>query len=128
MVNPVAHQHVDRPRQPHAIARVMGLLAACAAVAFIFGYRGVSENYGLGQPGLLLMAIPAGVLGFLLRRPFRGVCAAPLIALSGAMGLCMRMDPAPEVLVAVFGISAGLGGLVAVVAGALGGFLGDRYS
>jgi len=110
--------------------RLLLSAVACSALALGIGFISGTETRGLGQPGLLLLAVPAGLFGLLARRMFLGALGAPLLGFAGGVGLLWRLAPnAPHSLwlVLVF-VQGSFGGLVCVLAGSLGGLLGDLLS
>jgi len=106
--------------------------SVCAALAFGFGYVFAAEWYGFAQPAMIAMMFPAGVFGFLARRVFSGVVAAPLFGYAGAAGLVLRLtygDGCPFSLADYLeglGVEGSLGGLICMVGGAVGGLVGQR--
>lgn len=101
---------------------------ACSALALAVGFVSATETVGLGQPGLLLLAVPAGVFGFRARRALHGALAAPLLGLAGGAGAMWRLSPSGQDWLILTAILGSLGGLVCVVAGSLGGLVGEKSS
>jgi len=107
---------------------VKTLLAAGAStvLAFIIGF-GCADTpvTSYGQPALLVLAVPAAAFGVVARRLYLGALFSPLFALAGAIGLLRRCAPPDSASPIALGFFFGLGGLVCVVAGAVGGLIGD---
>ena len=112
--------------------RLLVGIVVCAAMAFGIGLFFASDLHGFVQPAIIAMIFPAGVFGFLARRVFVGVVAAPLFGYAGAAGLVLRLtydDGCPFLLedyLEGLGVEGSLGGLICMVAGAVGGFVGRR--
>ncbi len=100
----------------------------CSALALGIGLFSGDSSVGFGQSGLLLLAVPAGVFGFLARRMFLGALAAPLIGFAGGVGLLLRISPNEEHWLLCLAVLGSLGGLVCVAVGSLGGLIGDQRS
>jgi hypothetical protein len=118
--------------QPPSSKKLLVSATICAALAFGLGYVFACEWYGFAQPALMALTVPAGVFGFLARRAFAGVVAAPLFGYVGAAGLILRFtwgEGYPlslDDILMVLGVEGSLGGLICMVAGAVGGFVGQR--
>lgn len=106
--------------------RVPLCTTACTAAALGIGFVLGDNNIGFGQPGLLALAIPAAVLGFLSRRAFLGAVLAPLLGFAGAVGILIRLSGNGEHWLLCAEVLGTLGGLVCVAAGALGGYIGEK--
>ncbi len=103
----------------------VGCSALALGIGFFFGYIFICY---LAPLGLMLLAVPAGVFGFLARRMFLGALAAPLFGFAGGVGLLLRMSPNEEHWLICVAVLGSLGGLVCVAGGSLGGLIGDQRS
>ena len=82
-------------------------------------------SQSLAEPALLWLAIPAGVFGVVAGRVYLGALFSPLFAIAGALGIAAQHAAPDSYSPAVVGIHFVLAGLVCVVAGAIGGLIGD---
>ena len=112
----------------------VGCSALALGIGFCFAKIWIGP-FGLVSVSLMLLAVPAGVFGFLARRVFLGALAAPLFGLAGAVGFALRASPNisrvyadAEDLLILFAILGSLGGLVCVAVGSLCGLIGDQCS
>jgi len=107
---------------------VKTLLAAGAStvLAFIIGF-GCADTpvTSYGQPALFWLAIPAAAFGVVAARVYLGALFSPLFALAGAIGLQLQCTPPDSTSPVILGVYFGLGGFVCLVAGAVGGLIGD---
>ena len=119
----MGQQHGNRK-----VARSVKMLlvgGSMTILAFIIGFACASPDRGFGQPALLWLAAPAAAFGVVARRLYLGALFSPLFALAGAIGLLRRCAPPDSASPIALGFFFGLGGLVCVVAGAVGGLIGD---
>jgi hypothetical protein len=105
--------------------RVLLSTVTCTAAALGVGFISGDNAVTFAQPGLLALAIPAAVLGFLNRSVALGAILAIMPAFAGAAGLLLRISPHEKEWLVCVAILGSLGGLVCVVAGALAGYVGE---
>ena len=96
-------------------------VVACTAVAFVVGLLFGSQRFGFGQPGLLLLAIPAAAFGYQCRSIVLSSLAAPVFGCAGAVGICLSLGANGDGFAVATAVLTGLGGLVCVVAGVAAG-------
>jgi len=108
--------------------RVLLIAIPCAVLAFGIGLVLPVDDIGYPSPALLGMAGPGALFGFLTRRVSRGVILAPLLGFAGALGMHLYMGywPHEQHWLLSLRILGCMGGLVAVVAGAIGGHMGNK--
>lgn len=108
--------------------RVVLSSAACLAMAFALCFLFGDRSIGLGQPGLLTLAIPAAILGVTVRRAILGALIAPLLGVAGAAGLLLRISPNdPNWLLCVL-VLGSLGGIGCVIVATVAGYAGERWA
>lgn len=112
----------------------VGCSALALGIGWCFGKIWISP-FRLVPGGLMLLAVPAGIFGFLARRMFLGALAAPLFGFAGGVGYVLRVSPyiwqrPPDAELWLLSVAAmgSLGGLVCLGAGSLGGLIGDQRS
>ena len=117
------------PSWRRLLLSAVGCSALALGIGFFFGGIWICC---LVPGGLMLLAVPAGIFGFLARRMFLGALAAPLFGFIGGVGFVLRvppniwwMPPNEELWLLSVAAIGSLGGLFCVVGGSLGGLIGD---
>ncbi len=108
--------------------RLLLSAVGCSALALGIGLFSGNIWIYVVPLGLMLLAVPAGVFGFLARRVFLGALAAPLLGFAGGVGLLLRISPNEEHWLICVAVLGSLGGLVCVAVGSLCGLIGDQCS
>jgi hypothetical protein len=105
----------------------------CAALAFGCGLVFAPQFHGFGPWQLvpLSLGLAAAIFGFLARRTFTGIVVAPLFGYTGAAGLLLGLVHEGAYLLEGFwaglAVAGSFFGLICMVAGAVGGFVGQGW-